>query len=72
MSLAGFLDGHLPQNVVVQNMRDKFQHLPKNIKVSSNEPTLTFQNDYGIFLVVNLDIQNLLLNFYLGGSRRGA
>jgi hypothetical protein len=38
----------------------KRAHLPKNIQLASNEPTMTFQNNHGILWGVNLDIQPVL------------
>ena len=34
----------------VSNLRGKFENLPKIRQMASHQSTLTFQNDYGIFL----------------------
>ena len=34
------------------------EYLPKILQSNNLEPTLTFQNNHGIFLVINLDIPN--------------
>ena len=52
--------------------REKLQHLPNSIQLTSSRPTLTFQLYCGLLLGVNLDIQTVLLNLYLGRWNGGS
>jgi hypothetical protein len=45
--------------------------IPNNKQWASFQSIVTFQLYHGILLGVNLDIQNLLLSYYFGGSSTG-
>jgi hypothetical protein len=47
-------------------IEQKVHIIPNSMQLASHEPTLTFQNNYGILLGVNLNIQSVLLSLYLG------